>query len=316
MRHIGQILTAAGLVLTFAATAGAQAAGAVAKRAASGEKLSIALIPVDQTNRNEWTKALINAAFEDALLKAGRFRVLSRTELAAVKSEQILSTSGLIDPAKAVALGKGVAANYVIVVRQLALDETKSSNPVTSFTRGLGINVDRSTTTYNINLQAQVIDTETTEVVHSDSFNEVLQLSRTVINNQSMTTDPKITAPYRQAVDKFAGAFTTTIAATVPLDAVVAAVTGNRIAINGGAEVGLREGNEFDIIEEGDPIRVGGEIIGYDSKTVGRVRVTKVEPKLAWVQLVKTFDDSGKDDAAPNIAKIKVGMLARMAAQQ
>ncbi len=314
MRQTFSVIAAAVIVLTATSSAFAQAREAVAKRAASGEKLGIALIPVDQTGQNEWAKPLMSAAFEDALLTAGRFRVLTRTELNAVKSEQILSASGMIDPAKAVALGKGLAANYVLVVRQLALDSQKQTSAVNTATkRVLGFGRDR--TTYNVNLQAQVIDAETTEVVQSESFNEVIEFSTTIVQGQPTSTDPKVTAPYRAALDKFAKSFTSKIASAVPLDALVALASGGRIAITGGSEVGTREGAEFEIIEEGEPIRVGGQIIGYDSKTIGRAKVNKVEPKLAWVQLLKTFDDSGKEDPSPVVAKVKQGMLARMVPQ-
>ncbi len=297
------MLVAAAL-LAFAAPAAAQATDAVAARAARGGRLTIALISEDHTGKHEWTKPFMTAAFEDKLLAAGRFRVLSRSELDAVMAEQKISVSGFVDPAAAVRIGKAASANYVVVVKQLGNEQERTVIP--------------PGTKITLNLQAQVIDTETAELVASESFGDsyrITGLGDWFKDQKTAAQAPEVTRPYRTSIDKFAAGFTTKVAAAVPLDAVVAAVTGGRIAITGGAEVGLREGTEFEIIEEGEPIRVGGEILGYDSRTVGRVRVTKVEPKLAWVQIVKTFDDAGKDDPAPDAAKIKVGMLARMAAQ-
>lgn len=306
MRHTRHMFATGALVLALATSAAAQATDAVAKRAAAarGERLTIALISEDHTGKQEWTKPFMTAAFEDKLLAAGRFRILSRSELEAVMTEQKIAVSGFVDPAQAVRIGKAASANYVVVVKQLGHEQER-----TTFPPGAKV---------TLNLQAQVIDTETAELVHSETYGESYRiggLGKWFENQAEAAREPAVTKPYRESVEKFASAFTVKVAAAVPLDAIVAAVTGGRIAITGGAEVGLREGAEFDIIEEGEPIRVGGQILGYDSKTIGRVKVTKVEPKLAWVELVRTFDDGGKEDVTPMVSKIKQGQLARMVAR-
>jgi curli biogenesis system outer membrane secretion channel CsgG len=98
IRHVKHALAASAALLAFAGTAAAQATDAVAQRAASqrGGRLTIALISEDHTGKHEWTKPFMTAAFEDKLLAAGRFRVLSRSELDAVMAEQKISVSGFV----------------------------------------------------------------------------------------------------------------------------------------------------------------------------------------------------------------------------
>lgn len=306
MPQMRYVVATGTLLLALATTAAAQATDAVARRAAAarGARLTIALIAEDQTGERDWTKPFMTAAFEDKLLAAGRFRVLSRSELDAVLAEQKMAVSGFVDPAQAVRIGKAASANYVVVVKQLGHEQERTVLPP-------GVKV-------TLNLQAQVIDTETAELVYSETYGKSYRITGIIdwFEDQAKAArKPEVTRPYREAVENFATAFAAKVAAAVPLEAIVATVTGGRIAITGGAEVGLRAGAEFDIIEEGPEIVVAGQLLGHDSKTIGRVKVTKVDPKLAWVEVVRTFDDGGKEDATPDVSKIQPGHLARMVGQ-
>ena len=113
------------------------------------------------------------AAFEDRLLAAGRFRVLSRTELDAILAEHKLSVSGLIDPTLAVKVGKAASANYV-VSQQLGMDVERSRFRIP----GVPLETNIGRNKVNLNLQAQVMDTESTEIVHSQSLTKSIELRR------------------------------------------------------------------------------------------------------------------------------------------
>jgi hypothetical protein len=303
------------LVMTLAvamlpALAAGQATEAVSKKAAAarGERLTIALISEDQTRSQEWTKPFMVAAFEDQLLRAGRFRVLSRSELAAVVKEQTLSASGFVDPALAVKIGKAASANYVIVVKQIGYVLEKRPLRKSLLT---------------LNMQAQVIDTQSAELIHSTTYSDKFEVGSSGLGQAAVglvrpnnappsVAEPVLTEPYRQSVERFATSFTSEVASIVPLDAIIAAVLGTRIAITGGAELGIREGAEFELLEEGEEIKVGDTVLGSATKLIGRVKVTKVEPKLAWVTLMKTYNEAEREDPSPVLAKVLKGQLARM----
>jgi hypothetical protein len=296
---------AAVAVLVFPAVSYSQATASIKARleAAKGGKLSIALVPIDSTSSNDWTKPVVNGTFETALFDAGRFKVVSRSELAAIKSDQVLSNSGMNDPEQAVALGRGQGANYVVVVRLMGYEQKKKTFPLPS-------------AEVTITMQAQALDAESHEIVHSKDFSATYKLGSWKdtfqTNQRNAPQDPAVIEPYRTAVAGFAKTFSSELAAAVPFDAIVAAVSGQRIAITGGSEVGIREGAEFEVIEEGKPIKVGDQILGYDSKIVGRLRINRVEPKLAWAAATKTFDEADKEDPTPVVTRIKVGQLAHM----
>ena len=223
-----------------------------------------------------------------------------------------MSASGLVDPASAVKLGKALSANYVLVVRQLSFDGKQSVGFGTALT-GFG----KKKTTYSMDLQAQVLDTETTELVQSQSFSKKIDLSVAVMSNQAMAEDPSVAGAYRGAIDEFAAGFTTNLAAALPLEALVVLARDPRnIALGVGQDVGIRPGTEMEIFEEGAPIKgPGGEVLGYDSRRVGRARVTRVEAKLTWIELVATFGADGNADPAPDFTKVKQYAVAKLAAK-
>lgn len=288
----------------------AQATESVAARATKGGKLRMALIPVDASKNSSFTKPMISAAFEDAMLKAGRFITLSRDELAAIQSEQKFAASGAVDPASAVKLGKALSANYAVVVRQLAFDSQEGKDAMASI-----LGVGRKVTTFNVSLQAQAIDVETSEIVLSKSFSKKFETSAVILDSRN---PPKGTEsyvePYKAALQEFAEAFTTEFGASIPLEAVVVLVRDvNNIAINAGGDAGLRVGARFELIEEGQPIKdPSGAILGYDTRTIGTAELVRVEPKLSWLRLVQTMSSAGTPDAAPDVAKVKQYLVAKM----
>jgi curli biogenesis system outer membrane secretion channel CsgG len=298
---------------------GAQGTESLKNRAAKGAKLRMALIPVDKQTKYEFTKPMIAASFEDAMLKAGRFATLSRSEMGAIRSEQALSASGSVDPASAVRLGRMLAANYVIVVRQLAFDLEETKNATAKI-----IGIGKSRSTYTVNLQAQAIDVETSEIVNSKSFSKQFETSKMVSsitmtdgNGKNVTpkdaTEKSIVGPYQDALKDFAESFTSELAAAIPLEAIVVAIEdANNVAIDAGSEQGLKAGARFELIEEGLPIkRPDGTILGYRKQTVGLAEVVRVEAKLAWLKLTQTMK-SGTPDPAPDVSRIKQYVTAKM----
>src|SRR5687767_9523699 len=221
------------LALTSATTAGveAQARESIAAR---GGKIRVALVPVDASNAKDVdAKNMIPAAFEDAMLKAGRFMTLSRSEMGAVRSEQRFAASGEVDPSGAVKLGKALSAQYVVVVRQLAFDAKGGGF-------GRAINVGKVKTEYTLRLQAQTVDVETSQIVQSKSYEKKFETSKMTLDATKMKENSSdVAGPYRAALDEFAADFTSELAAAIPLEAVVVAIRdANNVAINAGTDQG------------------------------------------------------------------------------
>ncbi len=301
------IVAVVGAVVPRAATA--QATESIKNTATKNGKVRVALVSFDAGKQGAVTRPIIAAAFEDAMLSAGRFVTLSRTQLASIQMEQRFDASGAVDPASAVKLGKALSANYVVVVRQLTFDSQASKDAVAAL-----VGIGKSKITYSVSLQAQAIDVETSEIVQSTSFSKKFETSKIVLDNRNPGADDPISEPYRKVLDEFAAAFTSELAASVPLEALVVAIRdANNIAINAGAEAGLRIGTRFDLISEGPPIKdPTGAILGYDSRTIGTAELVRLDAKLSWLKLLTTLSDAGAPDAVPDVTKVKQYLVAKM----
>jgi tetratricopeptide (TPR) repeat protein len=72
------------------------------------------------------------------------------------------------------------------------------------------------------------------------------------------------------------------LASSEPLQGLIAdAATNDAVIINLGKKHGVKEGLEFKILQDGDPIEVGGKVIARRQKPVGKLTLTTVEEDYA-----------------------------------
>lgn len=292
-------------VLALTGTAFAQRQGgqdkpadnlAQAKPKKSG-KITVAVIP--QSNQYSWTKDLTLAVLEDSLVKSGRFAVLSRAELDSVMKEQSFSNSDMVDPNAAVRIGKSLAAQYVLIAKCVSLDNKNSG---VSF-GGFG----QKTSTMTTSVQMQLIDTETTQITDSQTYNDKVENKSTSVSGiGSNSADAPGQDAYRKLMEGFAGNFVERMSLQIPIEALVVLVKNNQVAIDAGSEKAVTQGLEFEVILEGEPIKdASGNVLSYDKTKIARVRAARVEPKLSWCDVVETYDANGRADASPNPSRIQ-----------
>jgi len=110
---------------------------------------------------------------------------------------------------------------------------------------------------------------------------------------------------YREMMAKFASSFINKMSLSIPISALVVLVKGNEVAIDAGAAQSVKPGMEFEIYTEGEPIRnSAGEVLEYDITKHGTLRITRVSDKIAYGELVQTFNN-GQPDPSPNIARVQ-----------
>jgi hypothetical protein len=235
----------------------------------------------------------MEAVVEDELVRAGRFTVLSRSHMDRVMRELNLSQSALIDPNTALRIGKHAAAQYIVVVSQISFAMSKDL---------LG----RLST--NVSVQFQAIETEKGTLIASDTKD--FNMRNFVFNPTG--EDPDAVRRYREALTTHAREFTTKMAAGVPLDSQVVYASNGRYAILGGAELGMTVGTEFVVQNDGKVIEVAGVVVGDDRYTIGRVRIVSVDPKIAWVEILKTYSAANTEDPSVVPSRITVGLNVRM----
>lgn len=275
--------------------------------AKKGGKIKVAVIPQDRERK--WTKDIMMSSMEDAIVGSGRFAVLSRSELDAVLGEQKLASTDLVDPTAAVNIGKALSAQYVLIIRTVSLENKAGGLSI----GGYG----KKTNTMNCNVQMQLIDTETTQIVESKTYSDKVSTSSTQVGDLGASAnDAPGQDAYRTMVATFTTDFVNRLSNSIPIEASVVLVKGNLVALDGGAEKAMKAGVQFEITQEGEPIRdSAGKVLSYDTTKIGIVRVTRVEPKLAWCEVVQTFDAAGTPDATPNATRILRDFTAKQMAQ-
>jgi curli biogenesis system outer membrane secretion channel CsgG len=268
-----------------------------------GGRIKIAVIPQDPVPNRGWTKDIMMASLEDAVVTAGRFDVLSRSELNAVLAEQKFANSDLVDPSAAVKVGKALSAQYVVIIRAVSL-ELKNGG----YTFG---GIGKKSVAMNANVQIQLINTETTQIVDSKTYSAKKENSIAVLGEEPAgTPQNQVQAPgeneFRVLVQGFATDFANRLSAAIPIEASVVIVKNNLIGIDAGAEKAVKPGVRFEVAVEGEVIKdAAGNVLSHDSTKVGVIRVVRVEPKMSWCELIQSFDPSGTPDPTPNLTRVQ-----------
>lgn len=329
VRSVNRLVLLAGLVCGTRALEAQVATESVRQRSSRGAKLRVALVPVDESRVAATTKPLIQAKFEEALLRASRFAVMTRTEMDALRAEQRLAASGAVDPASAARLGRMLSVDYVVVARHLDFSEREMSI-VGGLRNVFSSTVGKSRTLFDIGIQVQAIDVETGEIVASRTFDDTVSGpggslvtvtpargntpgKRIDPTPQQILASPGGAAAYGAALARFGDAFAAQLAGSLPLEAVVVLVRdAENIAINLGLSAGVAIGTKFDLVAEGPAITdPSGAILGYDDRIIGQAQVVRVEDRLTWLKLLSTLSSSGAPDSTPDLSKVTRNMAAR-----
>ncbi|MBL8148634.1 MAG: hypothetical protein JNN15_01775 [Blastocatellia bacterium] len=261
--------------------------GAQKGQAAKGGKKKI-FVTASAASSASWTNEITTAELENALVQAGRFTVLTRSSLDTLLKEQKLAQSDLADPSQAAQVGKLVTANYVLIGKCLTADVKQEKVPFTGVTR----------TKMNVTFQVQLIDVETSSIIDSMQYTDKAEAN--VLTGKALGQDE-----YREMVKKFATQYVSRMSLAVPIEASVVFIKGNEVAIDAGAEASVQPGQEFEVFTEGEPIRnSAGEILSRDLTTHARIKVVRVEPKIAWATVTQSFNN-GQPDPSPDINRIK-----------
>ncbi len=146
----------------------ALAASMLAPVVVAQEKPVIAVIEFKNESGAAWWKGGVgwelSGMLSNELAATGDFRVLERTKLESVMSEQDLAMSGRVDPATGAKFGKLVGAQYLIAGTVTAYEEsTAGTGGGLSFG---GISVGGKSEKAYLAIDLRVIDSSTGEIAH------------------------------------------------------------------------------------------------------------------------------------------------------
>ncbi len=271
------------------------------------DKIKVAIIPQD--NQRSWTKDIMVAELETALA-GGRFEVLSRDSLDSIIAEQKLANSDLANPNNAIKVGRLGSAQYIIVAKCVSVDVKEG-----------GINIGRfgrreKKMTAKINIQ--LINAETGSVIKSENYDASDSTASTQLGSLGgNTSDAPGQESFTKMMKTFAERFAEVMSLEVPFETTVAMVRDGQVIIRSGSGDGVKEGIQFDVIIEGEPIRdADGTILDRIFNRVATLRAVKVSERITYCDVMQTYDPNTKmADPAPNLARIQTDMTVRQVAR-
>jgi len=293
-------------------TGGSAAGGGPQKEMKAGGKPRV-FVATSAGNNESWTNDATRQALEEALVNSGRFEVIAGTQRDNLLQEQGFANSDVVDPNQSVKVGRMLAAKYVVSgTCQSVTTDSKSTGGLGSGLGshiGLGGGNKELSSKVTAKVQIQLTDLETGTIVLARSYEE--KGGESTLGTKS--SDNRQEAAYRDIVTNVAHRFVAELGDTVPISALVAVVDGGRVALTAGSAAGVQPGMRFEVYAEGDPIKnpATGEVLSIKKTRYAVLRVTTVEDKLAWAEIVKTFDDNGAEDAAPTASRIETQMSAQ-----
>jgi len=250
--------------------------------------------------------------FVTELVKRGSYRVIEREQLKAIMQEKGLALSGDLDPKTAMKVGKLLGVEYIITgaLTELGVQKTGVNVPG-GLLRGLpSVNVGSSK--MDCAIDARAFSTTTGEIVWADSAKEQSSDAKVYVAGAGGGVDDqrKLDHLIRPVVVKLADSLSKKTLATSGAGGAgdasgvagkIARVDGGVIYLNVGSEAGVKEGDEFNVVRMGNPIKDPdtGEVLGQNETKVGRVKIDKIMgPRLSTARPV-----SGKDFKAGDAIK-------------
>jgi len=239
----------------------------------------------------EFSNELINF-----LTKSRKFNMLSRTEIARVMDENMLTESDWADPGQANKMGRLLVADYLVTgtINRLEFQVIKQNIRIT------GETAPRIVATFKC--QFQVIDTSTGKIMFADQT--INRLKSIDVRREIPASERKdwTLADFKDML--FAKTATQVgnaiLAGVYPVK--IIEVKNGKVVFNRGEGAGIKVGDKYNVIHQGDAlIDVDtGEALGTSEEEVGIVQVTAVEVKFSKGKIL-----SGSD-------KIKYGDICRL----
>jgi len=250
--------------------------------------------------------------FVTELVKRGNYRVIEREQLKAIMAEKGLALSGDLDPKTAMKVGKLLGVEYIITGALTELGAQKTGvNVPGGLLRGLpSVNVGSSK--MDCAIDARAFSTTTGEIVWADSARDQSSDAKVYVAGAGGGVDDqrKLDHLIRPVVVKLADSLSKKTLATSGAGGAgdasgvagkIARVDGGVIYLNVGSEAGVKEGDEFNVVRMGNPIKDPdtGEVLGQNETKVGRVKIDKIMgPRLSTARPV-----SGKEFKAGDAIK-------------
>ncbi len=234
-----------------------------------------------------------------ALTQSGQFVVLERAQLDKVTAEQDLGGSGRVERETATKLGRLLGAQVLISGDITEFSYGQSSvgsklNIIKEVNKQIGAKLDRVTAKVAIDLR--IIDAATGEVVGSSRGEGKASSAGVAADLTSPekelgmggTAQTPLGKASREAIEHAVGGLVEAMG-TVPWSGRVVETRGDRVYINAGSRLGIRQGMQFDVFTQAgslvDPET--GVALGAPDQRTGSIAVTEVSDKYAVARVLE-----------------------------
>ncbi|HEX9920856.1 MAG TPA: CsgG/HfaB family protein [Candidatus Methylomirabilis sp.] len=212
------------------------------------------------------------------LLNTGQFILVEREGLDKVLREQGLSMSGVINPNTAVAAGSILGLNAIVTgaVSEFGVQEGGFE---------VGPVVGSKSHTVRAVVDVRLIDTTTAQILMAES-GESQYTSRTLkvagAGGGTSYDETVVGKALRGAIDDLGNKIVQKLE-RIPWSGRIARVSGEKVYVNAGSEVGLTEGLKLTAYSMGEPIidPSTGLTLGYDESPIGELVITQVREKYS-----------------------------------
>ena len=227
----------------------------------------------------------IRSEMEASFRATRKFRVLSRDKatLNAILDEQNFAQS---DFAKGDAADKGELsnANYLIIPTVTDFIFYRSHKALPNFDDKY-----KRTDSGRLLVSAQMLDTSTGQIVTTFSLKSTFATKAAIVNGKGgRPSSVYFTKMAKGVAAKLATQF---VAQVYPMKVIKRTANGQLI-INRGQDGGLKKGDKLAVFSAGEELidPDTGESLGSSEEYIGDVTVTRINPKITFVKIVKEID--------------------------
>lgn len=219
----------------------------------------------------------------DGLVKTGQFRVIERQELESILNEQGFSLSGAVDDKTAVAAGK-ILGCQLVVLGAITDFSTHRSGAHGAFGIGFNVGVTKAEGTLNLRLvnttTAEIIYTGSEKGEHSFSNVDVAGFGGGVDWDESQARqifEPAVERAVAAIANKV-GSIKDSLGSVAVSRGKVAKVGDGKVYVSIGSTDGVREGDTYSLYRLGEEITDPdtGKKLGQEKSKLGTFTVTKV----------------------------------------
>ena len=247
-------------------------------------KRTVAVLPVDSASddaKNYDISSIMMEQLTVSLHNSGSYTVVERLDLEPIMKEvNFQNNSGLVDEETSIGIGQLVGADYFLITKitMVKVDENPNYKNTPKFIKKA---IDRYKA--RVAMTFRLIDNKTGKdvIVSSVDASETGDEQKTALHDACV----KISKKMLQEIQKIN-----------PFTARILEVKGDVLYIDQGLDSGIRVGEVFDIAREDTPIIKNGDIVAMTHISIGKAKITEVNPEYSVCKVISSTEIVKKDD--------------------